>query len=471
MIPMAIRIGFVLALALGAIRPAVAQESKFASDLRREGEHIAENCTEMSLGKVASCAVTLATDYPFHIALGSLAPDNGFGFGLAFVERYTPSEFWRLNWSADAVRTPYGSWRAGAYMKVIHTPDQPIVVAAPGDSEDSGLAVREFAVLNVHAQTIALNTLFFSGIGPSTTGADRSAYSERQTIVGTSAVWPVPASGWLQRLRPSLVGGLNGRFIRIRGNRDEGVPAIDDLYDGATAPGVNDDSSFLQLEEGVRLRPSVARGRVRMNYLVNFEQFFGGDAGASFDRWTVDLKHEIPIYRTVASPAISDTNGPNECFMGVGSTACPPISYSRNRSGAIGLRLLTTSSSAFSGSRVPFYFQPTLGGSDINGQRLLASLDDYRFRGPRLIVLQESIEHSLWGPLGIYVQADQGKVVEEGGSLDLSDLEHSFTVGLTVRAGGLPMMSFSFAWGSGGQHMIGSMNTSLLGGSSRPSLH
>ena len=30
---------------------------------------------------------------------------------------------------------------------------------------------------------------------------------------------------------------------------------------------------------------------------------------------------------------------------------------------------------------VPFYFQPTLGGSDINGQRLLSGYDDYRFRG------------------------------------------------------------------------------------------
>ena len=86
--------------------------------------------------------------------------------------------------------------------------------------------------------------------------------------------------------------------------------------------------------------------------------------------------------------------------------------------------------------QVPFYFQQTLGGSDINGNRALASYDDYRFRGPHLLLVQESLEHSLYGPIGILVEADQGKVALQQESLGFSDLHYSYIVGLTVRAGG-----------------------------------
>ncbi|HYL14673.1 MAG TPA: alkaline phosphatase family protein [Terriglobales bacterium] len=51
-------------------------------------------------------------------------------------------------------------------------------------------------------------------------------------------------------------------------------------------------------------------------------------------------------------------------------------------------------------SVVPFYFQHTLGGSDINGVPWLSSYQDYRFRAPNLLVLRESFEHSIWGPFG-----------------------------------------------------------------------
>ena len=43
--------------------------------------------------------------------------------------------------------------------------------------------------------------------------------------------------------------------------------------------------------------------------------------------------------------------------------------------------------------------------------------------------------------------------------------------GLTLRAGGFPMVYLLFSWGGHeGTHTTGSMNTSLLGGGARPSL-
>src|SRR3954451_14241047 len=115
----------VLALLLVALIavPAAAQESQFQSDLRREGEDLVKSCTGgFSPKHLVDCVVAVATEDPFHVAIGSLPPLNGMGFGLAFAEHYTPNEQWRISWNADSVIATSGSYRAGAYMKLIHIP-------------------------------------------------------------------------------------------------------------------------------------------------------------------------------------------------------------------------------------------------------------------------------------------------------------------------------------------------------------
>jgi hypothetical protein len=462
---LAVRGAVVAALLGGLGQTADAQESRFASDLRREGRHIAESCGEFGLNLLTGCAVTLATDYPFHLALGSLAPQNGFGFGLAFVERFTPNERWRISWNADAVGTLKSAWRAGAYMKIVRTPDQPgIVVRGPGAAPTGGIAIREYPVWNIYAQAVSLPRLVFAGSGV------RTSFSERQTIVGTSAV--VPVGGFVRALRPSLIAAVNGRFVSIGTGRDPELPSLEEVYSEDAAPGLSEQPAFVEFQEGVRLKPSVAGGRLQFNYLLSYQQFVAaGSPPGSFRRWTVNLEHGIPLYRTALNAGAGDTNGPDECFQSLGTNTCPPVSTSRNLQGAVMIRALAISSSTGEGQQVPFYFQPTLGGSDVNGQRLLSSFDDYRFRGPHLIALQQSVEHSLWGPFGVFLLAEQGKVSGRRSELDFTSLARSYAAGITVRAGGLPMMNLSFAWGDGGRHLLATMDTSLLGGSGRPSLY
>jgi hypothetical protein len=101
----------------------------------------------------------------------------------------------------------------------------------------------------------------------------------------------------------------------------------------------------------------------------------------------------------------------------------------------------------------------------------LGSYQDYRYRAPNLLLLQENFEHSIWGPFGLKLMADEGRVAVTRGDLGFSHLRHTFAGGLTLRAGGFPMVSLMFAWGGPeGHHNIFNMNTSLLGGSSRPFL-
>jgi hypothetical protein len=89
------------------------------------------------------------------------------------------------------------------------------------------------------------------------------------------------------------------------------------------------------------------------------------------------------------------------------------------------------------------------------------------------MLLRQSFEHSLGSlPLGVALMADQGKVALTAGNLGSSSWVHSFSAGLTLRAGGFPQVFLLFSWGGKeGTHTIANMNTSLLGGTARPSLY
>jgi hypothetical protein len=441
------------------------QESELHADFRGESERFHANCFESPAG----CALVLFTDHPLHIAVGSIAPQNGFGAGLAFVSHKTPNERWRLSWSLDAIGSTNTSWRAGGYMKIIHTPVKTIrpvtTTTSTGSVPKSNLGVHEYTVFNLYAQTTSLRKIYFFGLGPDSPKSAKSVFGLGETIIGGNAVVPV-----YNPLKISLTGEINGRIVDVRGNHDEESPSIETVFNNVSAPGLNRQPGFAQFGEGIRIRPSFFNNFVRLNYQLNFQQFIAtSDSTNSFRRLTVDLSHEFPLYRTVQSTAPRDFNGPNECATGVGEK-CPSVSTSVNRSGTIGLRFFLAESIAPAGHIVPFYFQPTLGGSDINGNMMLASFEDYRFRAPNVMLLRESFEHSIYGPIGFTFAAEQGSLGMARG--DLGDrFKHSYSTGLTLRAGGFPQVLVVFAWGGEASHTIANINTSLLGGSRRPSLY
>ena len=454
---------------------AFAQESGMQAQLRREGERVADAC-HFSLKAVGSCAYTLFTDHPLHIAAGSLPPQNGFGLGAAFVASKNTTN-WRLSWDLDALAATSGSWRAGGYMKLVHTPS--VVIHAPVPNRDPHRAVGEE---NAHACRASLHRLQSLRANHLAEQAELLWPRQRDAAFRRHALWHdpdrrrckcrKPVFEWpaLRALNLSLNGEMNGRFVNIRGRQGDSTPSIETLYNDATAPGLASQPGFFQLGEGIRIKPVIA-DRFALNYLGNFQQFFApSDSRNSFLRWAIDLNHTLYLYGySQSATRNTDAVGPDHCAPG--NEPCPPVSRSRNLNGSINVRLLLSESSHSATSAVPFYFQQTLGGSDIDSAMSLGSYRDYRFRAPNLLLLQESIEHSIWGPFGVKFTADQGRVALTHGDLGFSHLRHSYAGGLTLRAGGFPMVSMMFAWGGPeGHHNIFNMNTSLLGGSARPAL-
>jgi hypothetical protein len=461
---------------------ASAQEGALHADFRRESERIADACKGFSFKAVPGCAIELFTDHPLHIAAGSMPPQNGFGLGGAFVWSKNTTN-WRLSWDVDAVGATSGSWRAGGYMKMVHTPNEPVhvirpAIPQPGETPPPETPskkprinlVHPYTVFNLYAQSISLNKLNFFGLGNNSARAGESLFGMSQAIVGGSVIKPIFEWPTIRKLNLALLGEVNGRFVNIRSEHGQSVPSIETLYTNATAPGLTSQPGFIQLGEGVRIKPVIG-DLLQLNYLANFQQFFApSNSHNSFLRWTIDLNHTFYLYGyTQSAPRNTDPNGPDQCAPS--GEKCPEVSHSRNLNGSIGVRLLLSESINSASSAVPFYFQQTLGGSDINSVMSLGSYRDYRFRAPNLLLLQESFEHSIWGPFGLKFMADQGRVALTRGDLGFSHMKHSFAAGLTLRAGGFPMVSMMFAWGGNeGHHNIFNMNSSLLGGSARPLL-
>jgi hypothetical protein len=440
-------------------------------DVPGEVDKLKESCGAF---KVFPCAEEVFMGKPVHIAVGSIAPQNGFGAGLAYLGHKT-TENWRTSWNSDAIGSINASWRAGFYLKFVDTHQKPIGggFGTKGNKKQRVLTeLPEHPELYLYAQAISLNKLTYFGLGPATKPAGRSFYGMTETIVGGSAVKPL-----YERLNASLYGEIKGRFVNIRPSTGQASPTIATLYTDATAPGLTSQPGTLQLGEGIRIRPVYFEDFLRLNYNLSYQQFFApGNSTFSFQRLTADLQNEFVLYRKTRHdlmPRDNNPNGPDECSAPSDPTLHLCQAITRDREGSVGLRFFLASSMTPGGNLVPFYFQPTLGGADINGYSSLGSYQDYRFRAPNVLLVRESFEHSIWKwPVGFTWMADEGKVALTRGDLGSSPWLHSFSTGLTLRAGGFPQVYLLFSWGgSEGNHTIVNVNTSLLGGTPRPSLY
>ena len=425
-----------------------AQESQFALDLHREAQELRTDCSEGWQKLLFVCAEDVFTEQPLHLAVGSLAPQDGFGVGPALVVAHDTAN-WRLSLDSDAVVSTNASWRAGVYLQALFTKEKGItVVTDPKKVSARRSLVHEYPVVNAYAQAISLNAIDFYGIGPTTQRSQEAIFGMRETIAGLNVLYPL-----IPRLHVSLFGELNGRFVDIRAGGVSGV---------ASQPG------FLQAGEGIRLQESWFGDRLQPDLTLTYQQFEAPGSKYSFQRLSTNAGVNVPLARSI-SEKTTTYHGPDDCGTAMQGHRCPAVV---DRNGSVGVRLFVTQSIIPAGNSVPFYFQPTIGGGDLNGQTLLPAYGDYRFRAPNMIVARANCEHSLYGPLGFQFLYDIGKVADTSSALGFSHLAHSFGAGLTLRVGGIPQVSFLFGFGGGeGTHALLLMNNSSTGGSGRPSLY
>src|ERR1700690_359951 len=385
-------------------------------DSPNEWIQIKNSCFAFKIKDVPDCFENLFLGNPYHIPVGSIAPQDGFAAGAAYSD-FKNTNDWRIKWNADAVASINASWRAGLYFNFVHS-GQSLIGFHKGTT-DADRNVRrppEHLVLSIYGQPISLNNLTYFGLGPTSTESGRSFYGMREINFGGTVVKPI-----YDPLKISLFGEVNGRFVSLRPSTGQPCPSIGQLYDESTAPGLTTQPGFIQLGEGLRMTSVSSNSILRWTNLITYQQYLAPtDSTYSFQRLTVDLGLELALYgKTMRFVEPRVGNGPDGCSSDPGEKYSPcPKPFARNREGSINLRFLTDLSITPGGHFVPFYFQPTLGGSDINGNNSLSSYQDYRFRAPNVMLLREGFEHSIFRwPVGFVISADEGKVGLERGDL------------------------------------------------------
>jgi len=487
--------------ALVVARPLAAQQSYFATTFSIEKRDISEGCkttetkivddkekTEKKPLKVwvPECLIPVFHGnkgiYP---SFANLPPGNGLALGavLKDTELNPPNSPWRFDYQVDAQGSFNGSWTAGGFltmkfapereskpsgtpspasssMNESTTPSNPtnskkptvwlhphIVRAGPIPKHLPSLGENETKLLlNLYAFHTSLNQLAFFGIGPDAVPAGRTFFGLRETVTGANADVRLPWS-------LHLLGELNGRWPSVAARNGQSSPSIEQVYSEATAPGLARQPGFVQPGEGLEFahhggglgKDANFGASYDLDWAVNFQQFFAPSASTySFRRLTIDATNQINLKKRFTPKEGASTE---ETF------------------GTLELRGWLSESIVPAGHAVPFYFQPTLGGGDINKQRTLASYADYRFRAPNALLFRAQYEHPLpkYSFLGLFFRADAGKVATARGNLDLSHLRHSYGAGFTIRALDFPYLIFMYAWGAAeGNHSIADVNLSSI---------
>jgi hypothetical protein len=492
---------------MGTAIPQAAQQSYFATTLSIERKDISNGCktTQTVIDKndkevtetkplkvlVPGCLMPMFHGnkglYP---SIANLPPGNGLALGAVFKDsELNPKSLpaWRMDYQVDAQGSFNGSWTAGGSLTMKLAPvsekkestsaaagtgtsststgsagtpstpanpnkpivwlHPPIVVQGPIRKHARNQGQNESKLLlNFYAFHTSLNQVTFFGIGPNTVPADRTFFALRETVTGANADVLLP---WGFH----FLGELNGRWPSIGTDHGQSSPSIEQVYAEATAPGLMRQPGFLQPGEGLQFlhhggglgEKANFGAEYDLDWTANFQQFFAPSLSAnSFRRLTIDATNEIQLKGRFK---------PKE-----GSSTSEDL-------GTLQLRGWVSESVVSAGHVVPFYFQPTLGGGDIDKQRTLASYADYRFRAPNALLFRAQYEKGLpkYSFLGVIFRADAGKVAIARGDLDLSHLRHSYGAGLTVRAGDFPYLVFMYAWGGAeGHHTFADLNLSAI---------
>jgi len=440
-------------------------QSYFAAIFSDEWKNISTGCSRTD----ATGTVPLSKYVPnclenfFHGNKGifasfeNLPPGNGFALGAAFKDSELNTKSWRMNYQLDAQGSVNGSWTSGGTLTMRRSPsldnDQKhpkppvVVVHGPLPKNLPELGENESTlILNLYAFHTSLNQVTYYGIGPDTSLADRAYFGMRETVTGINA-------DKLLKYGFHLLGEVNGRWPEIGGRHGQSSPSIEQLYSEANTPGLTTQPGFLQFGEGLQYRNHVGGlGKdaslgvnADLDYGVHFQQFIAaGNSEFSFRRLTIDVTNDLHLLKKYTPKNGSPTS---------------------EQIGTLELHGWLAESITPAGHFVPFYFQPTLGGGDIDKERNLASFADYRFRAPNALLLRAQYEQPLpkISFLGVVFRAETGKVANSRGDIDLTHLRHSFGTGLSLRAGNFPYLIFMYAWAGGeGHHTFADLNLSAI---------
>jgi hypothetical protein len=230
------------------------------------------------------------------------------------------------------------------------------------------------------------------GLGQDSRLDDRTSYLHEGTEFTTELTWKpvkqVELSGGAALLQPRIGRGTDSRF-----------PSAEQRFDATALPGLTAQPDFLRTDAGAAFdwRDNPLHPHTGGRYAVTLSNYDDRDLGAyGFRSVTMDVQQYVPLptrYRVLALHA--------EAVM----------------------------TDAKAGQQVPFYYQPTLGGS-----QTLRGYREFRFRDRNSLGMTAEYRWEASWMLDAAVFVDAGTVAAERSGLSLRNLDASYGVGLRVHS-------------------------------------
>jgi outer membrane protein assembly factor BamA len=247
----------------------------------------------------------------------------------------------------------------------------------------------------------------FYGLGPDSLEDDRVSFFYKGTeIQGRAVVMP---RSWFRlgsrfgTLAPSVGAGEDSRF-----------PSIEATFDDGSAPGllVQPDYSYADVFAEVDFRDEPGNARAGGHYVVSWRKYWDRDLDRySFNALDLLFQQFVPIF---------------------------------DKKRVFAFQVGVAANDAADGQQVPFYLQPTVGGS-----HKLRSFADYRFRDTHAMWLNAEYRWEAFGLLDMALFTDFGKVAPEASDLDFSDLKRAYGIGFRFNTSRAVFLRVDIATGGG----------------------
>jgi len=425
------------------------------------------------LKDVVSCAGSVQGN-SFVFDFGQAPANNQIGLGLALTDG-DPLKFKDANgrkrdldviWKIAGDISTNGSWTGygtlDLHLEAILPPPE-----APKRHVDHPFF--HFFSGSQKAQTLA-----YFGEGQATQVSEETNYSlQRTTVMGRAEIPVTVYSGLKQTYTFGLEMG--GRWY---GLADGPAPGIS-IVNNAAVPGLFaspryfDQSLVIKAGNmgtiGTGNQPSAYMTGPYLRHTDTLEaKLTNRDAVSapqySYRQFWLDEQHETTIRCRLHPQGSGGKSRPSN----------PQFRWPLSDCFTLALEGSVTETAADAGKTVPFFLQPTVGGSDIDNYLSLPSYANYRFRAPDV----EYANASFFVPAGstqikyiekipflaFMLRADTGKAALRRDDLSVNHMRHSFSAGISLSVGNVAAISLFYSWaGSEGGQFQKLINPQLLG--------
>lgn len=459
---------------------------------RAAGQRVEDSChaffddAHQSLDCVE--AVFTQTDIPYgfpHLTVSSVPPGNGFPIGIVWDKRNyfvsspfydqsqpnKPSEGYKslVDATAGAVISTNGSWYASGavtWLPPIHYHSEKM-----RDGETChrlwAFCTKQMFGVQFSVTHRTLQTINFYGLGPASPNTQLS-YRQSETYGGALA--RMPLFNWLV-----VAGQVENRAPGIQFSS---TSLATGTINESSAPGFSTQPDFMHYSAQIQSHaqvdlepktndPAGTPPGVTPPPLMKHKLVWTFDNGVT-QHWFQELNNgQYSFHQTVVEgkeaiemhAIIRRFVSPNDM-----TTRLKILKHFCNQRKS-GLKqqdecnfgeilfhpylVLSDSSSGV----VPFYFQPTLGGSDIESRMTLRGFNDYRFRAPDAALISIDYRIPVFNPIGAMIFYDAGNVGNSIGALSFGHARQDAGVGPTLLVMKYLIAQMYFGWGAGhGSH-------------------